>query len=68
MAETTAAKQKNWAFIIGILIMCVGMQIANYGTAVCVSGEVNKMGAMQYYVLINCLGSLGMMLILPLVG
>lgn len=68
MAEATAAKQKNWAFIIGILIMCVGMQIANYGTAVCVSGEVNKMGAMQYYVLINCLGSLGMMLILPLVG
>ncbi len=66
MAETV--KKKNWSFIIGVLIMCVGMQVANYGTAVCVSGEINKMGAGDYYVLVNALGSLGMMLILPVVG
>jgi MFS family permease len=67
MSET-ATQKRNWTFIIGILIMCVGMQIANYGTAVCVSGEIRNMGASQYYVLVNALGSLGMMLILPVVG
>jgi len=66
MAEP--AKKKNWVLIIGVLIMCVGMQVANYGTAVCLSGEINKMGAGDYYVLVNALGSLGMMLILPIVG
>lgn len=67
MAEA-AAKKKNWVFIIGVLIMSMGMQIANYGTAVCLSGEISKMGASDYYVLVNALGSLGMMLILPIVG
>ncbi len=66
MAETV--KKKNWTFILGVLIMCIGMQVANYGTAVCVSGEIQKMGAGDYYVLVNALGSLGMMLILPVVG
>ncbi len=66
MAEIT--RRKNWAFILGVLIMCIGMQIANYGTAVCVSGEVQRMGAMDYYVLVGAMGSLGMMLILPVVG
>lgn len=55
-------------FIIGVLIMCVGMQVANYGTAVCLSGEMNSMGATDFYVLVNAFGSLGMMLILPMVG
>lgn len=68
MSEATATKKKNWPFIIGVLVMCVGMQIANYGTAVCLSGEITKMGAGDYYVLVNALGSLGMMLILPIVG
>lgn len=68
MAEAQTQKAKNWRFIIGVLIMCVGMQIANYGTAVTVSGEINRMGAGDYYVLVNALGSLGMMLILPVVG
>lgn len=67
MAEATQ-KQKNWVFIIGVLIMCVGMQIANYGTAVTISGEINRMGAGDYYVLVSALGALGMMLILPIVG
>ncbi len=65
MAE---AKKKNWIFIFGVLIMSVGMQVANYGTAVCLSAEVAKMNASQYYVLIAALGTLGMMLILPIVG
>ena len=67
MENQTPAK-KNWGFIIGILILCVGMQFANYGTAVCMSGEVAKMDAMQYYVLIAALGTLGMVLVLPIVG
>ena len=68
MAETSAVQKKNWVFIIGVLMLSIGMQFANYGTAVVVSGEVGKMDAMQYYVLIAALGSLGMMLILPIVG
>lgn len=68
MAETSAVQKKNWVFILGVLVMSIGMQFANYGTAVVVAGEVGKMEAMQYYVLISTLGSLGMMLILPIVG
>ena len=66
--ENQMPAKKNWGFIIGILILCVGMQFANYGTAVCMSGEVAKMDAMQYYVLIAALGTLGMVLVLPIVG
>ncbi|MCD8152212.1 MAG: MFS transporter [Clostridiales bacterium] len=62
------ANKKNWVFIIGVLVLCVGMQFANYGTAVCLSAEVTKMDAMQYYVLISAFGTLGMLLILPIVG
>lgn len=65
---TTSTKKKNWIFIIGVLIMCVGMQLANYGTAVCVTAEVNKMGAAQFLSLIATMGSMGTMLILPVVG
>lgn len=68
MADSLETKKKNWIFILGVLIMCVGMQVANYGTAVCLSGEMNSMGATDYYVLVNAFGSLGMMLILPMVG
>jgi len=68
VAETDVKKKKNWVFIIGVLIMCVGMQFANYGTAVTVSGAVTAMNAMQYYVLIGAMGTMGMLLILPIVG
>lgn len=54
--------------ILGTLIMCLGMQFANYGTALCVSGDVGQMDAMQYYVFIQAIGSIGMMLILPVIG
>lgn len=65
MTETT---KKNWSFIIGILFLNVGMQFANYGGTVPIAGEVAKMGAMTYYVLIAAMGTMGMMLILPMVG
>lgn len=68
MTELVTPKKKNWVFIIGVLVMCVGMQFANYGTAVCISGEITAMGASQYYILISALGTLGMMMILPVVG
>ena len=68
MAEIGTAPKKNWVYIFGILILSIGNQIANYGTAVVVAGEVAKLDAMQYYVLIAAVGSLGMMLILPIVG
>ena len=64
----TAAKKRNWVFIFGILLMCVGMQFANYGTAVTASAEVAAMGAVQYYIFISAMGTLGMMLVLPLLG
>ncbi len=65
---TKQVQKKNWVFIIGILVLSVGMQFANYGNAICMSGDVTKLGAMQYYVLISALGTLGMMLILPVIG
>lgn len=66
MAETV--KKKNWVFIIGVLILSVGMQFANYGGTVPIAGEVAKMNAMAYYVLIAAQGTLGIMLILPIIG
>ena len=61
-------KQHNWPFIIGVLLICVGMQFANYGSALCVSGDLTKLGATQFYVLISSLGTMGMMLVLPVLG
>lgn len=66
MAET--ATKKNWIFIVGTLLMSIGMQFANYGTTIAVAGEMTKMGAMTYYVLVAALATLGMMLVLPIVG
>lgn len=66
MAETV--KKKNWVFIIGVLLLSVGMQFANYGGTVPIAGEVAKMNAMAYYVLIAAQGTLGVMLILPIIG
>jgi MFS family permease len=66
--ENLTTTKKNWGFIIGVLVLSIGMQFANYGTAVCISGEVSKMDAMQYYVLIAAMGTLGMVLVLPIVG
>ena len=62
MGEGTAAK-RNWPFIIGVLLICVGMQFANYGTALCMSGDVTKMNATEFYVLISSLGTMGMMIV-----
>ena len=44
------------------------MQIANYGSALCVSGDLTKLGATQFYALISSLGTMGMMLVLPVLG
>lgn len=66
MAENV--QKKNYIFIFGILLLTLAMQFANYGSAVCVSGDVAAMGATDYYVLISACGTLGMLLILPIVG
>ena len=68
MSENTTVKPNNTKMIIGILLLCLGMQFANYGSALCVSGDLTKMDATQYYVLISSLGTMGMMLVLPVLG
>lgn len=67
MADS-GVKKNVGAVVFGILLMCLGMQFANYGTALAVAGDVGQMDAMQYYIFIQALGTIGMMLILPLVG
>jgi MFS family permease len=66
MSENT--RKKNYIYIFGILLLTLAMQFANYGSAVCVSGDIAAMGATDYYVLISACGCVGMMLILPIVG
>lgn len=61
-------RKKKLGFILGILILCTGMQLANYGTAVCVSSAVAQLDGSDYYVLINAMGTLGMILVLPVAG
>lgn len=41
MAEAVETQRKNWVFVIGILILSIGMQFANYGTTVVVAGKVS---------------------------
>lgn len=68
MTETVSTQKKNWVVIIGVLILTVGLMIANYGCAVSMAGALGAMNAAQYYVLVSALGSLSMMLVLPVVG
>ena len=68
MPEAVMEKKKSWAVIIGVLILNVGLMIANYGCAVSMAGDLSAMQADQYYVLCSALGSLAMMLVLPIVG
>ena len=63
-----ANEKKKTGFILGVLLICVGMQFANYGSALCISGDLTKMGSTQYYVLVSSLGTMGMMLVLPVLG
>ena len=67
MAEP-ALNKKNMAVIIGVMIMCVGMMVANFGCAVSMASAMGAMDADRYYVLVSALGSLGMVLVLPIVG
>ncbi len=64
--ETT--QKKNNVFIFGILLLSLTLQFANYGSSVCVSGDLVAMDAYDYYVLVSACGTLGMLLILPIVG
>lgn len=68
MTDAASAPKKNWPLIIGSLILSVGLMLANFGCTVSMAGQLGAMDAAQYYVLVNALGSLGMMLILPIVG
>lgn len=68
MPETVSTPKKNWTVIIGVLILTLGLMIANYGCAVSMAGDLGALGAVQYYVLVAALGSLSMMLVLPIVG
>ena len=68
MAETVKKTKKSWSVIFGVLILNVGLMIANYGCAVSMAGDLGTMQADQYYVLCAALGSLAMMLVLPVVG
>lgn len=63
-----SASRNNTALLIGTLLLCVGLQFANYGTSICVSSAVMVMDALPYYALISAMGTLGMMLVLPVVG
>lgn len=66
--DDSGVSKKNRAMITGILLLSIGMQFANYGTTIAIAGEIAKMDAMAYYVLVAALGTLGMMLILPIIG
>ncbi len=68
MSETTATRRINMPLLVGSLIITAGMMFANFGTAVPVAGEVAKMNAMTYYVLVSALGSMGSLLVLPITG
>lgn len=68
MADTVSTQRKNWVVILGALILSVGLMIANYGCAVSMASDLGAINAAQYYVLVSALGSLAMMLVLPIVG
>lgn len=68
MSETVSAPRKNRVVIFGVLILTLGLMIANYGCTVSMASDLGALNGVQYYVLVAALGSLSMMLVLPIVG
>lgn len=60
-------KNKSF-FIVGIFMLCIGLQFFNYGGSTAVSPFMTALGAYQYYSLATSLGSAGSMIALPAVG
>ncbi len=61
-------QKKNVSYILGVLLLSISLQMANYGLSVCVSGEVGRMGVSEFYILISSMSTLGTVLVLPMVG
>lgn len=63
-----ASKKTNKLYVIGILIFCVGLMFSNYGPGMAIPAKLGAMDGMSYYALISAMGTLGMILVLPMVG
>lgn len=60
--------KKDKLLIMGIFILCVGLQFFNYGGSTANGPFLTQNNGYQYYSLVNALGSAGSMIALPAVG
>lgn len=61
-------KKKRTTLIVGILFLCIGLQLFNYGASTANGPFLTELGGYQHYSLINAFGSTGSMIALPAVG
>jgi len=59
---------KRTIFIIGVLLMSASFTAAGYSGGVVLPTRLAEIGSMDYYAIISSMSTLGMMLVLPLVG
>ena len=62
------SKGKRTVFLYSVLIFYAAFAASSYGISVALPGKMLDMNAMDYYPLASAIGTLGMMLALPLVG
>lgn len=53
---------------VGVFLMCVGLQLFNYGGSTANGPFLTELGGYHFYSLVNSLGSAGSMIALPAVG
>ena len=59
---------KKIIFIIGALLLMTSSSMASYGMGVALPIKLSTAGIIEFYPMVNAIGSMGMMLALPIVG
>lgn len=67
MSEDVSRKT-NMLYVSGILTFCVGLMFSNYGPGMAIPAKLAGMDGMGYYALLSAMGTVGMILVLPMVG
>ena len=62
------SKSKRLLLIFGILFLQVGFNASGYGAGVASPAKLSALGGMDFFALSSALGTLGMMLTLPITG
>lgn len=68
MATAESNQKTNTLYVAGILALAICMQFSTYGPGIAMPTKLRELDGMAFYALCTALGSIGTMLILPMVG